>query len=214
MFTKLAAASAARSTTTTKFSAATVLVVHCALLTHIHRYWKHAPHYSAKKGDPNGSTSKRLLAVVRIVTEGNCSCVSYRCLHSSTLLLREPAISIQNIQRRMVERGAAFTFIRDALMCPQKQQLLTTHCFPPLPFSSFSDPLFLIIRSYAKKTLFILNTLLTRKRYSTFIIIREKFSTTRLIVHQKKESCLQLKLLPFHPMRQMHAYEDIAKLMW
>ena len=85
-------------------------------------------HYSAKKGDPNGSTSKRLLAVVRIVTEGNCSCVS---LHSSTLLLlREPAISIQ---RRMVERGAAFTFIRDALMCPQKQQLLTTHCFPPLP---------------------------------------------------------------------------------
>ena len=214
MFTKLAAASAARSTTTTKFSAATVLVVHCALLTHIHRYWKHAPHYSAKKGDPNGSTSKRLLAVVRIVTEGNCSCVSYRCLHSSTLLLREPAISIQNIQRRMVERGAAFTFIRDALMCPQKQQLLTTHCFPPLPLLLFSDPLFLIIRSYAKKTLFILNTLLTRKRYSTFIIIREKFSTTRLIVHQKKESCSQLKLLPFHPMRQMHAYEDIAKLMW
>ena len=213
MFTKLAAASAARSTTTTKFSAAAVLVVHCALLTHIHRYWKHAPHYSAKKGDPNGSTSKRLLAVVRIVTEGNCSCVSYRCLHSSTLLLREPAISIQNIQRRMVERGAAFTFIRDALMCPQKQQLLTTHCFPPLPFSSFSDPLFLIIRSYAKKLYsfwmhFFLN--------STFIIIREikKFSTTRLIVHQKKESCLQLKLLPFHPMRQMHAYEDIAKLMW
>ena len=89
-------------------------------------------HYSAKKGDPNGSTSKRLLAVVRIVTEGNCSCVSYRCLHSS-ILLREPAISIQNIQRRMVERGAAFTFIRDALMCPQKQQLLTTHCFPPFP---------------------------------------------------------------------------------
>ena len=90
-------------------------------------------HYSAKKGDPNGSTSKRLLAVVRIVTEGNCSCVSYRCLHSSTLLREPAAISIQNIQRRMVERGAAFTFIRDALMCPQKQQLLTTHCFPPLP---------------------------------------------------------------------------------
>lgn len=163
MFTKLAAASAARSTTTTKFSAAAVLVVHCALLAHIHRYWKHA-HYSAKKGDPNGSTSKRLLAVVRIVTEGNCSCVSYRCLHSS-ILLREPAIaiSIQNIQRRMVERGAAFTFIRDALMCPQKQQqLLLLIAFLPSPFSSFSDPLFLIIRSYAKKTLFILNAFFTK----------------------------------------------------